>query len=108
MPPSTRRLPAVDEYLDVSDPEMSTLDRIEHLETLKAIEHALQSLTVKDRLILQMHYFDRRTIQEISQTLEMSPSALRARIYRAVKALRSKLLEREISGEYSKESEENG
>ncbi len=73
---------AFDESLAVAGPENSTETRI-------LVQQALSGLKVKDAAVLQLHYGDGFTYEEIGQIFEMSSEAVRKRVARGVEKFRS-------------------
>ena len=70
-----------DESLAVAGPEDQTETRI-------LIEQALGTLKSKDAAVLQLHYGNGFTYEEIGQVMEMSSEAVRKRVARSVEKFR--------------------
>ena len=70
-----------DESLAVAGPEDQTETRI-------LIEQALGTLKPKDAAVLQLHYGNGFTYEEIGQVMEMSSEAVRKRVARSVEKFR--------------------
>ena len=70
-----------DESLAVAGPENQTETRI-------LIEQALGTMKPKDAAVLQLHYGDGFTYEEIGQIMEMSSEAVRKRVARGVEKFR--------------------
>ena len=70
-----------DESLAVAGPEDQTETRI-------LIEQALGTMKPKDAAVLQLHYGDGFTYEEIGQIMEMSSEAVRKRVARGVEKFR--------------------
>ena len=70
-----------DEYLAVAGPEEQTETRI-------LIEQALGTMKPKDAAVLQLHYGNGFTYEEIGQIMKMSSEAVRKRVARSVEKFR--------------------
>ncbi len=70
-----------DECLAIAGPEDQTETRI-------LIEQALGTLKPKDAAVLQLHYGNGFTYEEIGQVMEMSSEAVRKRVARSVEKFR--------------------
>ena len=70
-----------DESLAIAGPEDQTETRI-------LIEQALGTMKPKDAAVLQLHYGDGFTYEEIGQIMEMSSEAVRKRVARGVEKFR--------------------
>ena len=70
-----------DESLAVAGPEVQTETRI-------LIEQALGTMKPKDAAVLQLHYGNGFTYEEIGQVMEMSSEAVRKRVARSVEKFR--------------------
>jgi len=73
---------AFDESLAVAGPEHATETRI-------LVQQALCGLKAKDAAVLQLHYGDGFTYEEIGQIFEMSSEAVRKRVARGVERFRA-------------------
>lgn len=73
---------AFDESLAVAGPENATETRI-------LVQQALSELKPKDAAVLQLHYGDGFTYEEIGQIFEMSSEAVRKRVARGVEKFRA-------------------
>ncbi len=71
----------IDESLAVAGPEDETETRI-------LIEQALGTMKPKDAAVLQLHYGNGFTYEEIGQVMEMSSEAVRKRVARSVEKFR--------------------
>lgn len=59
------------------------------------LQRALDSLDQKDKLVVELRYFEDRKLEEISEILEENLSTVKSRLYRSLKKLRVKLGENE-------------
>ena len=71
----------IDESLAVAGPE-------DEMETRILIEQALGTMRPKDAAVLQLHYGNGFTYEEIGQVMEMSSEAVRKRVARSVEKFR--------------------
>jgi len=69
----------------------SALSEVLRNEAEGQIRQALARLPEKHRIVLVLHYYNRMRYSQIANTLNMSLSAVRVRIFRAKRFLRSKL-----------------
>lgn len=60
-------------------------------QVISALQHAMASLTVQDRLVLTMRFRDGRTVAEIAAALGLDQKALYRRVERLLKDLRRQL-----------------
>ncbi|WP_026308799.1 RNA polymerase sigma factor [Spirosoma spitsbergense] len=60
-----------------------SLDDQLHEETLQLMQQAMTSLSAKERSLLRLKYEDGLSIDEIAQTLDLSPSAVKMRLKRS-------------------------
>jgi RNA polymerase sigma-70 factor (ECF subfamily) len=79
----------VNGLLDHATP--SALSEVLRNEAEGQIRQALARLPEKHRIVLVLHYYNRMRYSQIANTLNMSLSAVRVRIFRAKRFLRSKL-----------------
>lgn len=78
-----RRVQPLDESISFSAPEEG------------ALFEAVMALPAKCRVVVHLHYYEGYTCAEISDLLQISPSAVSMRLHRARKLLRSSLKEEE-------------
>jgi RNA polymerase sigma-70 factor, ECF subfamily len=81
------RLPGLDSASD--DPE-------EEVVLSTDLDRAMSKLSHDDRAILHLHFFLDMPLDEVAQTLGISTSAARSRVYRAAKRLRPELTEEDV------------
>ena len=78
------------EYEEMPEsPQNSMEEQVEHRMDLAA---ALDMLPAKDRAVIQLRYYEDRTLQEIAEILEENQNTVKSRLYRSVGRLR-KLME---------------
>jgi RNA polymerase sigma-70 factor (ECF subfamily) len=75
-------------------PEQSAKDWTDDVST--DLRRAILTLTPDERLPLVLHFYLDLPIDEVAQTLGLSPAAAKARIYRAAKRLRPELTQEEV------------
>ncbi len=56
---------------------------------------ALDTLSVEDKLVVELRYFEEMKLEEIASILDENLSTVKSRLYRSLKKLRVKLSERE-------------
>lgn len=59
------------------------------------LQKALDSLDPKDKLVVELRYFEDRKLEEIAAVLQENLSTVKSRLYRSLKKLRVKLEENE-------------
>jgi RNA polymerase sigma factor (sigma-70 family) len=69
-------------------PEDATVAAQDTLRVMRTLRH-------KDRLVLALHFYLDMTVEDIAEVLGTSAPAAKARLYRAIHALRSRLGDRE-------------
>jgi RNA polymerase sigma-70 factor (ECF subfamily) len=69
----------------------SPLDRIVREERLKALRQAISELSPKQRLCVELHVYQERTMQEIAAALRISPETVKAHLFQARHRLWDKL-----------------
>jgi RNA polymerase sigma-70 factor (ECF subfamily) len=69
----------------------SPLDRIVREERLEALRQAIGELSPKQRLCVELHVYQERTMQEIAVALRISPETVKAHLFQARQRLRDKL-----------------
>lgn len=62
-------------------------------ERIKLLEHLLDHLPPDERLLLTLHYFENRPLDECAFIMDASPHALRSRLYRIRKKLYQQIQE---------------
>ncbi len=67
------------------------LDRMERDHRQHHIRVAIQGLSEQDAAIITMYYFEEWSIKEISEVTELSPQAVKVRLFRSRKQLASSL-----------------
>jgi RNA polymerase sigma-70 factor (ECF subfamily) len=70
---------------------VSPLDRIVREERLEALRQAIGELAPKQRLCVEMHVYQERTMQEIAVALRISPETVKAHLFQARQRLWDKL-----------------
>lgn len=78
-----REMTAMQEFTDTSHPPETTWEELS-----PHIDHALASLKEKDRDIVLLRFFQRKTVRDVGQTMGMSEDAVQKRTSRAVEKLR--------------------
>ncbi len=68
---------------------LSTDGAVERTETFAAVQSAMDKLSVKDREIVQLTYFDEASTSEIAAILGCTPNSVYVRLHRALKRLRA-------------------
>lgn len=61
------------------------------------LQHALDSLPIKDKAVVELRFFEERGLEEIAQILDENINTVKSRLYRSMKKLRLKL---EEGGQY--------
>jgi RNA polymerase sigma-70 factor (ECF subfamily) len=69
----------------------SPLDRIVREERLEALRQAISELAPKQRLCVELHVYQERTMQEIAVALRISPETVKAHLFQARQRLWDKL-----------------
>ena len=69
----------------------SPLDRIVREERLEALREAIGELAPKQRLCMELHIYQERTMQEIAAVLRISPETVKAHLFQARQRLWDKL-----------------
>ena len=69
----------------------SPLDRIVREERLEALRRAIGELAPKQRLCVELHVYQERTMQEIAVALRISPETVKAHLFQARQRLWDKL-----------------
>ncbi|PYQ67077.1 MAG: hypothetical protein DMF53_02380 [Acidobacteria bacterium] len=69
----------------------SPLDRIVREERLEALRQAISELAPKQRLCVELHVYQERTMQEIAAALRISPETVKAHLFQARQRLWDKL-----------------
>jgi len=72
---------------DESYAELEVEDTYENLD----LKRALDSLSVKDKTVIQLKYFEGLKLDEIAYILEENLSTVKSRLYRGLKKLRCKM-----------------
>ena len=72
---------------------MQDLPLYEEWDDLKS---ALQALPKKNRTIIQLHFFENMTVEEIAEALHIPASSVRVNLCRTRKKLKLKLMEEEV------------
>ena len=67
------------------------LKDLEYEDQKRRIRHAINCLSERDAAIINMFYYDEMTIQEISDVTNLSPEAVKVRLFRSRKRLASAL-----------------
>jgi RNA polymerase sigma-70 factor (ECF subfamily) len=80
----------------VAEPQQLGSSRDPSQETSSDLQRALLKLTAEERLPLVLHFYLDLSLDEVAQTLGISESAAKSRIYRAAKRLRSDLTLEEV------------
>ncbi len=87
-------LNAMDEN-EIEETEMEqaldALEQMEEEETRQSIKHAVNRLNETDAMIISLYYFEEYTVKEISDSIQLSESNIKIRLYRARKQLFSEL-----------------
>lgn len=83
--------------------ELSYEDRYEDFD----LQRALNSLSPKDKLVVELRYFEDRKIEEIAEILDENVSTVKSRLYRSLKKLRVKLSENEVTGIINEAAHQN-
>lgn len=84
-----------DAYLDAADPSLDVVESMERSELLQTVQRAMNSLREQDRAIIQKYYLEEMPLLDIAKELNITPGAVRVRLYRASRSLRDKLIKRE-------------
>lgn len=66
-------------------------DQFEAVEVRIDLEHALEDLAVDALWILEQHFFEGRSIEELARLRGVSESALRKRLCNLIKVLRKRM-----------------
>jgi RNA polymerase sigma-70 factor (ECF subfamily) len=72
---------------DAPDAERNVASR----EMSEAIEKAVESLSVQQKLIFRLRHFEDRSLEEIARLLKLQPGTVRAHLFRAVHKVRQQL-----------------
>ncbi len=70
---------------------LDALEQMEEKETRQAIKDAVNRLNETDAAIISLYYFEENTVKEISDSIQLSESNIKIRLYRARKQLFSEL-----------------
>lgn len=79
--------------LDEISVEQGKEDTYEDLD----LQHALDSLSIKDKAVVELRFFEERGLEEIAEILDENINTVKSRLYRSMKKLRLKL---EEGGQY--------
>lgn len=83
---------------DVIDNPIDTIDKQEEsLLRMQLVKEAMQDLSTEDRALVHMYYYDQKSLAEISIILGVSRDALKMRLSRIRKKLRSRIGENDES-----------
>lgn len=77
------------EVLDAISEEPHTKDRYEDID----LRRALETLPQKERLIIQLKYFEDMKLEEIAAILDENTSTVKSRLYRSIRKLKLTLSE---------------
>ena len=91
---SENNIVSIDEYAyDIKDEQLRTNpeDKLEWREKMLVFTKAWESLSPKDRVLIEYRYMDSLTDREIARLLNIKESAVREAVYRAKKHLLKKL-----------------
>jgi len=69
----------------------SPLDRVVRQERLDALRQAIGELAPKQRLCMELHVYQERSVQEIATALRISPETVKAHLFQARQRLRDKV-----------------
>lgn len=75
----------------VEDPAAVLLEKDEQSQRVKRLDVALQELSLDDRALVHLHYFEEQSLAEIATVLETTRDALKMRLSRARAKLRELL-----------------
>lgn len=67
-------------------------ERLEHRETLEALRREIGFLSERQRTILYLHYYDHKSVREISEKLHISPGTVKWHLSDARTALKEELV----------------
>ena len=97
---------AIDEFTEHQVKTIdNALDNLESEEQSKAIQDCIALLPSEDGFLLTLYYFDEMSLEEISQTVELTSNNVKVKIFRARKKLATILknrLEPEIIEHYAR------
>ena len=97
---------AIDEFTEHQVKTIdNALDNLESKEQSEAIQDCIALLPSEDGFLLTLYYFDEMSLEEISQTVELTSNNVKVKIFRARKKLATILknrLEPEIIEHYAK------
>jgi RNA polymerase sigma-70 factor (ECF subfamily) len=93
-PPPEKCCPAVDlsKLPDIQDETPTAASTMEREETSQRVQRALVDLPPEYRKVLQLKYLEDMSISEISRAMKRSQKSVEGLLYRARRALRSKLV----------------
>ena len=79
---------------DEADAVLSSLSgKVAIREEQRLLLKALRSLPLDVQMTLELHYWEGMAISEIAEVLELAPSSVKTRLYRARRQLHSKIME---------------
>ncbi len=89
---------SIDYAMNVMDP--CSLPEVELLrrESAGALAQALEALPEDQRMLILLRYFEGLTTEEAAEVLEMTPDAVKTKLYRIRGAIRKKLLAGAVTG----------
>jgi len=77
---------------DVPDEAPLPDEILQSMETVKTLEQALETLPIKDRMLMQLHYTQELTLVEAAEVLKESADTVKSRHRRALHKLRVRLV----------------
>lgn len=88
---STQELDVDNEYGDYVSDNEDGLQRLADADRKKYVGIAMQKLNQKDQLIITLYYIADKSVTEITEIMDMQPSAIKMRLLRSRKQLEREL-----------------
>lgn len=81
---------ALNDLIDLETERRTFVNLLEHRETAERVKATLQRMAAKYRVILQLRFFEDLSLAQMASALELSLSAAKMRLYRAMEVFRQK------------------
>lgn len=85
-------------HSNYTDVNVSVDRQVEAIDSVSWVQKIMESLPEQQKMVLQLRDVEQYDYNEISKTLEMSPTAVRVALSRARKTVREKLMEKHNYG----------
>lgn len=89
---------SIDCAMEVMDPCSLPEAELLRRESTNALGHALESLPEDQRMLILLRYFEGLSTEEAAEVLEMTPDAVKTKLYRIRSVIRKKLLNETVTG----------